>query len=284
VGPHTPHLSNSMAKSVTSLAVGFAESEGRIRSLDDAVRAYVPELDGHAYGDTSIRNLLRMASGIPFSERYDGADDHARFTRDAATSGVVAAASRMGRRTVPQGSLFNYASIESHVLSAVVRGAAGQGLSGYLASRLWQPMGAEGDAWWRTDVRGLEKGGGFLSATPVDWMRLGVLLAHDGQRPDTGRPILPRGYLDRAADSRRVDRPFQPGIAGPYGYGYPFWLMPGVRRQFALIGVFGQALYVDTQAKLAMLHLAINATPRADGTTMGRERDALWRGGVSSLS
>jgi hypothetical protein len=91
-------------------------------------------------------------------------------------------------------------------------------------------------------------------------------------------------YRDRAADSRRVDRPFQPGIAGPYGYGYQFWLMPGVRRQFALIGVFGQALYVDTQAKLAMLHLAINATPRADGTTMGRERDALWRGVVSSLS
>jgi CubicO group peptidase (beta-lactamase class C family) len=60
----TDHFtSNSMAKSIASLAVGIALREGRIKSLDDNAERFAPQLKGSVYGETTIRNLLRMASG-----------------------------------------------------------------------------------------------------------------------------------------------------------------------------------------------------------------------------
>ncbi|MBK7118028.1 MAG: beta-lactamase family protein [Comamonadaceae bacterium] len=65
-------LSFSMAKSVTSLLVGIALDKGLIASLDDPASRYVKDLEGSAYGATTVRQLLRMSSGIHFTERYDG--------------------------------------------------------------------------------------------------------------------------------------------------------------------------------------------------------------------
>ena len=68
-------LSFSMAKTVTGMLIGIAVREGTIHSLDQPAVEYVPELAGTEYGGTSIRNLLRMASGVAFRETYDGTDD-----------------------------------------------------------------------------------------------------------------------------------------------------------------------------------------------------------------
>ena len=59
-------VSHSMAKSIVSLAIGMALNEKKIASLDDTVAKYVPGLAGNPYGETTIRNILRMASGVPF--------------------------------------------------------------------------------------------------------------------------------------------------------------------------------------------------------------------------
>ena len=82
-------LSNSMAKSLVSLAVGLAVADGKIRSLDDTVATYVPELKGLSYGETRIRNILRMASGVRFAENYDSKDDLAKYGSLLASSGSI---------------------------------------------------------------------------------------------------------------------------------------------------------------------------------------------------
>ena len=79
-------LSHSMAKSIVCLAIGLALADGKIASLDDKVSKYVPELAGYPYGETSIRNILRMASGVQFKEVYDGKDDIARFVAASAAA------------------------------------------------------------------------------------------------------------------------------------------------------------------------------------------------------
>src|ERR1700754_2285042 len=79
--PQNRFVSHSMAKSIVSIAIGMALAEKKIDSLDDKIAKYVPELKGRAYGETSIRNMLRMASGVKFSEEYSGNDDLARFGR-----------------------------------------------------------------------------------------------------------------------------------------------------------------------------------------------------------
>src|ERR1700733_1247323 len=83
-------VSHSMAKSIVSLAIGMAFAEGKIASLDDKAAKYEPKLAGHAYGETSIRNLLRMSSGVAFKEVYDDNDDLARFSRLRNADGSVA--------------------------------------------------------------------------------------------------------------------------------------------------------------------------------------------------
>lgn len=281
-GPEHRFLSNSMAKSLVSLAIGLALHEGYLRSLDDSADAYAPRLAGTLYGETTLRNLLRMASGARFEERYDGQDDLARFGAAVQRSDLESAAAVISERAAPQGQRFNYASAETPMLAAVLRGATGLSLSDYLQSRLWQPMGAESTAYWWSDRSGLEAAGGNFNATLRDYARLGWLLANDGLRPDTGQQLLPREYLLDATDWRRQPAAFHPGRATPYfGYGYQFWLFPGQPRRFALLGVYGQMIFVDPQLKLVMVHTAANATARAGQTSLGREADALWRGLVA---
>ena len=57
-------VSHSMAKSIVSIAIGMALAEQKIASLDDKIAKYVPQLDGRVYGESTIRNMLRMASGV----------------------------------------------------------------------------------------------------------------------------------------------------------------------------------------------------------------------------
>ena len=63
------------------MLVGVALSEGQIRSLDDRAEQYVAELKGTPYGETPIRHLLTMSSGVRFTENYSGNDDVATLAR-----------------------------------------------------------------------------------------------------------------------------------------------------------------------------------------------------------
>ena len=276
-------VSNSMAKSIVSLAVGIALHEGKIASLDDRADHYAPKLAGTLYGETTIRNLLRMASGARFEERYDGNDDLERWGRAVIGSGVEEAAKVITVREAPQGARFSYASAETEILAAVLRGATGMNVSDYLGPRLWQAMGAETSALWRADKTGLERAAGSFNATLSDFGRLGVLLANDGVRPDdpARKQIIARDYLLEATDWHRAPPAFQPNQATPYyGYSYQFWTFPGEKRRFAFLGVYGQMIFVDPDLKLVMVQTAANATAKAGGTTLGRDADAFWRGVV----
>jgi CubicO group peptidase (beta-lactamase class C family) len=270
-------VSHSMAKSIVSLAVGMALAEGKIASLDDKVAKYVPKLAGYSYGETSIRNLLRMSSGVRFKEVYDGNDDVARFSKLRNTAGSIDALRDFDVREAEQGTRFHYASIETVVLAVVLRAVTGTTLSEYLTARLWQPMGAEADATWIRTRDGLEVASGSFNAILRDYGRLGVLLANDGAVG--GKQVLPKEYLLEATDWHRQPDAFAPRRATPYfGYGYQFWLYPGEKRRFALLGVYGQSIFVDPEQKLVMVITAVAKNASVGKESLGRERDAVWRG------
>lgn len=274
-------VSNSMAKSIVSMAVGIALQEGRIASLDDRADKYATKMAGTLYGETTIRNLLRMSSGAHFEERYDGKDDLERFGRAVIRGGVEEAAKVITVRDAPQGTRFSYASAETEVLAGVLRGATGTSVSGYLGPRLWQAMGAETSALWRAERTGLERAAGNFNATLRDYGRLGIVLANDGLRPDTKQQLIPRDYLLEATDWRRAPEAFRPRTATPYyGYNYQFWTFPTDKRRFAMLGVYGQMIFVDPELKLVMVQTTANATAKAGETSLGMNADAFWRGVV----
>jgi CubicO group peptidase (beta-lactamase class C family) len=272
-------VSHSMAKSIVSLAIGMALAEGKIASLDDKVAKYEPKLAGHAYGETSIRNLLRMSSGVAFREVYDGNDDLARFSKLRIDKGSVASLREFDAREAEPGTRFHYASIETVVLAVAFRAATGMTLSEYLTPRLWQPMGAEADATWIRTSDGLEVAAGSFNAILRDYGRLGMLLANDGAA--AGKQIVPKDYLLDATDWHRQPDAFAPRRATPYfGYGYQFWLFPGEKRRFALLGVYGQSIFVDPGEKLVMVITAAAKNASVGKEPLARERDAVWRGFV----
>jgi CubicO group peptidase (beta-lactamase class C family) len=275
-------VSHSMAKSLVSLAVGFALQEKKIKSLDDKASDYVPELKGNVYGDTTLRNLLRMSSGVKFTENYDGNDDLAKFSRAQSTKGTVAGLLLFGEREVPQGERFHYASIETSALATVLRTATGRTLSEYLGERVWQPMGAEADATWIIGADKLERAAGNFNAVLRDYGRLGVLLANDGML--NGKQILPLDYLREATDWHRHPPAFAPRRGErAFGYGYQFWTLGGEKRRFVLLGVYGQAIFVDPEHKLVMVHTGAAKNARVGFETMGIEMSALWQGVAESL-
>lgn len=288
-------LSFSMAKSVTSLLIGKASALGLIASLDDPAEKYASALAGSPYGATTIRQLLRMSSGLTFTERYDGKDDISRLSRaSAGTPGAgnpVDVLRGINDRHSPAGEKFVYASAETDVLGRVLTAATGKNMAELTTEWLWKPMGAEHDAFWRVSSDGQEQSFGSFNASLRDWARLGQLLANDGHAIDnaSGKPgalqVVPLAYLLAATDPARQPPAFRPRMATPYfGYGYQFWLMPLRERTFAMQGIHGQTVYVQPSSGLVMVLTSVWESASAKQNAQPyEERDALWRGVLQSL-
>jgi CubicO group peptidase (beta-lactamase class C family) len=280
-------ISFSMAKSVTSLLIGQAHARGLIASLDDVAEKYVRSLAGSPYGNTTLRQLLRMSSGLTFTERYDGKDDIARLSR--ATIGAPGAGTpadvlrSITDRHSPAGEKFVYAGAETDILGRVLTSATGKNVAELTSEWLWKPMGAEHDAFWRIGVDGQEQSYGAFNASLRDWARLGLLLANDGKVG--AQQVLPLDFLLDATDAARQPSAFKPRVATPYfGYGYQFWLMPLKARTFALQGIHGQTVYVQPSTGVVLVLTSVweAASGRQDPQPY-QERDALWRGVLQSL-
>ena len=266
--------SQSMAKTIVATLVGLAVADGTIHSIDDDVSVYVPELAGTAPGNTPLRALLHMASGLRFHEVYDGKDDIMRLSRSLMqpdSAGPVAAVAQFDVRVAKPDTVFNYAGVDTELLGLVVARATKMSLSDYTAKRLWAPIGAEAPASWLIDGSGHEIAYCCFNAVLRDWGRFGALLAHDGAWND--KQIIPKQWL---LDATTVQEPFlAPGAGGRrFGYGYQVWLMPGDHHQFALRGIYGQTIMIDPGSQTVLVHTAVR--PKATNNVGEAELTALW--------
>ncbi len=286
--PDMRMLSNSMAKTIVALGVMKALEEGSIRSLDDPAKTYVPKLAGTLYGETRLVNLLRMASGARYVEDYSAHDDRAAFNEIMRKAGTLQAVRSVTERSDPEGERFNYAGAQTNVLALVLRAATGRSLCDYIGEKIWQPIGAQAKATWMLNPGdGIEVAQGGFNATVYDYARLGMMMAADGEV--RGNAVLQREHLLDMTDAARQPAAFRPGVMSYHGskysgYGLQTWILPGSRRRFALLGVYGQAIFVDPALGLVVVHTAVgkDASSDASGTHLGAERDALLRGIVAT--
>ena len=258
-GPESRWTSFSTAKSMTSTLAGAALHDGAIRSLDDTVARYLPRMAGTAYQDVTVRNLLRMASGVAWAEDYDptGKSDIAALGAALATRRPGAVLDLMASRpkAAPQGSVFNYSTGESCLLGAVVSAATGRPLADYYAEKVWGPAGMEADGYWQLESPGgLELGGMGVSARLRDFGRFGQFILEDGE---TGvQRLLPQGWRDLAGQPDAESTGFGKLEKGyPLGYGYQWWVLPrkaGTAHDgaFTAQGIFGQFVYVNPREQV----------------------------------
>ena len=269
--------SQSMAKTLVSMLVGIAVQEGAIRSIDQPAADYVPALAGTEYGKTSIRALLHMASGVAFLELYDQPSDNQRLGQmlfGKGNPGPARAVALFNNRERAPDTLFHYAGADTEVLGLVVTQAVKMSLAEYLRTRIWQPMGAEADAAWTIDTTGQEVAYCCLSVVLRDWARVGMMLAQDGAW--NGAQIVPRQWVHGCDHGSGAVSAAGDHDDASYGYGYQTWLLPGPRRQFALLGIHGQSIFVDPVAKLVLVHTAVRVKASQDPAAL--ELRALWAG------
>lgn len=258
--PQDLFMSFSVGKSFTSTLVGFALADGKIRSLDDPIASYLPELAGSAYARASVKHVLQMATGTSFTEEYENKDsDIAIFAGKVARSrGGLYDFCRSFKGAYAPGTKFYYATCNTEVLGALVQRVTGRSLSAYLSEKLWRPLGAEAAARWILDAPGSggrEMAGGGLQVRLRDYGRFGLLFANRGRW--NGAQLLPAGWAEvatRPADAYVDYGKLAPGYA--LGYGYQWWCLPGDHQRFAAEGIHGQFIVVDPVQQLVMVKLS----------------------------
>jgi CubicO group peptidase (beta-lactamase class C family) len=240
----------SAAKSFVSTLVGIAIDMGLIDSIDDRVTDYLPELAARdpRFREITLRHLLTMSSGIRYEEGGFPSLGDDTYTYYGVDLRDVA----LGRTEVqhPPGLAWQYNNYHPLLLGLVLERVTGKSVSDFMATRLWQPLGAEADATWNLDSErsGFEKMESGLNARAVDYARFGLLFLHGGEW--NGRRIVSRRWV-RAATGDDTSS----GPASYYNYGYFWWLDADRPGRFYASGKYGQYVYVAPDADAVVVRL-----------------------------
>lgn len=237
--PESRWISFSVTKSISSMLIGAAIQDGYIRSIQDKVSDYLPRLAGSAYGESTIEDLLHMASGIAWNEDYE--DPNSDVSIAGALNGI-ALTDYLAKlpKEAPSGEVFNYNTGEANLVGELLRAAIGTNAAPYLSAKVWQPFGMEHDATWLLDgPNGRETGGCCISASVRDYARLGLFALNDGVLP-SGERVLPEGWI-AASTTPFADEP---------EYGYMWWLLG--EGHYMASGIFGQKIMVIPDKRLVI--------------------------------
>ncbi len=250
------HTSFSVAKSFTSALLGIARGEGKIESLDDPIRKYLPELTSATFDGVTIKHVLQMSSGVQFDENYsDPKSDINRMVDAVPPMTYLEYINTLGRARAP-GTFNHYASINTQLLGILLVRVAGESLTEYMTRALWHPLGMEQKGLWTLDPNGFELAMGGLAASARDYAKLGLLYMHDGKRGDT--QILPAGW---AKESVTPNEPHlmpgeNPNSSNRSGYMYQWWTPPDWDGDFLARGIWGQNIYVHPGNRVVIVKLA----------------------------
>ncbi len=261
--PVRPHVIFSISKSVTGLLAGIAAGEGLL-DPDAAVAQYVPSMQGSAYGDARVRDLLDMTVDLDFDEEY--LDDGGAFDRyrramlwnpergDSQPETMETFLATLGRRGHGHGTQFYYASPNTDLLGLVVERATGVRYHLYLANRLWRAMGAQGAASVTVDRVGTARAAGGICITTRDLARLGQLVMNDGRTAD-GTRVIPRDWID----DMRTNGDRQAWVDGNFAdmfengrYRSCWYDVGDGRGTLAAVGIHGQWLWADPQSRVVI--------------------------------
>lgn len=259
----------SVAKSFTSTLVGAAVQDGAIKSLEDKVSQYIPDLRGSAYDDVTIRQLLTMSSGVRWNEDYeDPKADVAQFNVVAPDPGVDATVSYLRKlpRAHPPGEVWHYNTGETNLIGVLVSSAVKKPLAQYLQEKVWQPAGMEAPATWLKGKTGHEIAGCCLQAATRDFARFGLFVLAGGKTPQ-GQQIVPADWFAQATVKQKETG--EPGR----GYGYQWWTYDN--GAVAAQGIFGQGIFIDPKRRLV---IASNANwTRATKGPEPEAREAFYK-------
>jgi len=229
-GPDEPHTLFSTSKSITSIAVGFAVEEGKLR-LDDKVADLVPELREFPHENwekLQIVHLLSMSAGK--SINYLADKRKKQWIRDYSRGSWLFA----------PGEGFHYCNENCYLLCVLIHRTCGESVVDYLMPRLFEPLGIE-RPFWETDGHGVETGGWGLYLRTEDLAKIGLCYLNEGKY--RGRQVIPSVWVRESSRMQTDTSGREDQSNGSHGYGYGFWMNPPPGG-FRTDGLFAQFTFM----------------------------------------
>lgn len=231
----TWHVSHSLCKSITAIAVGLLVEDGLL-SLDEKItdifskRAF--SIDFVRQKDITVRHLLEMSAGIAFNEL--GSVTYEDWVEGYFSSNL---------KFTP-GTNFFYNSMNSYMLSAVIKEKTGRDMFDLLYERIFLPMGIH-EVCWEKSPKGLSKGGWGLYMKLEDMMKFGKLFLNCGVW--NGERLIAAEWIAEMT-KKQTDTPDSMNL---HGYGYHVWM--GARKgSYQFNGMFGQNLFVFPDLRMTL--------------------------------
>ena len=262
-GARAAQLANikSASKSVIAALVGIAVSKGLIKSVDQPIAGYFPELakdPDPRKREITIDDLLTMRSGLEStSGRHYGAWVRSKnWVRYVLAKPV----------TDEPGTRVEYSTGTSHLLSAILTKATKRSTWQFAQQELAKPLGFT-LASWPQDPQGIYFGGNEMLMTPRQMIRFGELYENSGRVAD--RQVIPRAWVEKADDGVGRSR-----WGSDREYGYGFWIRDfGRYKSFYAWGYGGQFIFIVPE-----LDLVVVTTSRSDVSRERRDHnDAIYR-------
>lgn len=219
------HLAHSMSKTLTGMAIGILVDE-KVLDLDRRITDIFPEYEytDKRFADMTVRHLMTMSSGVPFSEV--GSVTESEWTRAFFES----------RLNFTPGSTFAYNSMNSYILAKTVVRLSGMSLMDFIGERIFRPLGIR-NAFWEVGPEGVEKGGWGVYLSAESWAKLGVMMLNFGSFE--GRRILSEKWVGESITTQiKVSE-----TAGDFNYGYQLWVHRE-NGQFLFNGMLGQNVWI----------------------------------------
>jgi CubicO group peptidase (beta-lactamase class C family) len=250
----------SMTKSLVALSIGKAIELGNIKSVDDTVSQYLPELSSSSYANITIKNLLQMTSGVGYKyDPYGYDSDTNRLT--LVTNGYSEKFSSLtdylnsfkpSNQNSEQGKSFNYDNNNTNILAMIIKSATKQPLNEFFSEQIWSKIGAASAGSWQGNKNGdLMAHAGFHS-TPKDLARLGLVLLNEGKYRD--KQIISKSWIDTQFSPLVKSRI----LKGGEFYGYQTWVLDNKGQQFAFEGNLGQSMMIDKSSNTILVTFGVD--------------------------
>ena len=233
------HITHSMCKSITGMAIGMLIEEGKLKLNENIYDIFSDHMNAFSKifrPVITVENLLTMTSGVTFNESgiVSGNDWLGSFL-NASVNGKP-------------GTEFQYNSLNTYVLSAIVTKRTGETLTEYLTPRLFGPLGIT-KYYWETCPKGITKGGWGLFLCAEDMAKLGQLYLQRGKW--NGQQLVSEYWIE-ISTARHLKTQ-----NGTYGYGYQLWMeqRPG---SFEYNGMLGQNVIIYPDMDMVLVTNAGN--------------------------
>ena len=266
-----PHIVFSVSKSITATLAGVLVDRGLLDPSRPVVD-YIPELADSGYRDASLQQVLDMVVNIDFSEDYLATEGKFLEYRtatawhpcpvDAIDQNLHDFLCSIERADGEHGRAWQYKSPNSDLLGWVLERAGGERLASLMSRYLWQPMGAEANAYITVDRKGAARTAGGICVLPRDLLRFGELVRNRGFA--NGRQVIPEWWIEDCSEagSREAWQRGESSKQFPDGQYRNKWYQTGnEHRAMLAIGIHSQWIYINPVTGVTIVKLSSQDEP-----------------------